>query len=149
MNLFAGNCPSKRILILILTDCVIIHIRQIIYTVLHTKWNVTLSIRKGRGKRGTMEEGKFFQMKEENENILFNSYHANIKTTYPFSLTFFSNFLSFDSYFFVFVFRTTNWTISRVAFVSISRNRHWELFCKAAVPEDITKIFTIVFRNLS
>ena len=55
-----------------------------------------------------MEEGKIFQMKEENENILFNFYHANIKTTYPFFLTFFSNVLSFDSYFFVFVFRTTN-----------------------------------------
>ena len=150
MNLFAGNCPSKWILILILTVCVIIHIRHIIYTVLHSKWNVvTLSIQKGRGKRGTMEGGKLFQMKEENENISFNSYNANIKTTHPFSLTFSSNFLSFDSYFFVFVFRTTNWTISRVAFVSISRSRHWELLCKAAVPQDITKIFTIIFRNLS
>ena len=54
-----------------------------------------------------MEGGKIFQTKEENENISFNSYHTNIKTTNPFSLTFSSNFLSFDSYFFVFVFRTT------------------------------------------
>ena len=37
MYLFAGNCPSKRILILILPDSVIIHIRHIIYTVLDLK----------------------------------------------------------------------------------------------------------------
>ena len=28
----------------------------------------------GRGKRGTKEQGKNFQMKEENENISFNFY---------------------------------------------------------------------------
>ena len=71
-----------------------------------------------------MEGGKLFQMKEENENISFNYYHTNIKTTHPFSLTVSSNFLSFVSYFFVFVFSTTNCIISRVTLVSISRSRH-------------------------
>ena len=28
-RLFAGNCPTKRIFILILTDCIIVHIRHI------------------------------------------------------------------------------------------------------------------------
>ena len=37
MYLFAGNCPSKRILILILTDSVFIHMRHIIYTILDIK----------------------------------------------------------------------------------------------------------------
>ena len=54
-------------------------------------------------------DGKLFKMKEENENISFNFYlqvffarynrNANriyIKTTDPFSITFSSNFLSFD-----------------------------------------------------
>ena len=74
------NCPGKRILTLISTDSVIIHIRHIIYTVLdikskHCKWNVVkLSIRKGRGKGGKNERGKIFQMKEENKNISFNFY---------------------------------------------------------------------------
>ena len=59
----------------------------------------TVYIRKGGGKRGTMEGGKLVQMKEENENISLNVCLKNIKTTQPFSLTFSSNFLSFDSYF--------------------------------------------------
>ena len=77
MYLFAENCPSKRILILILTDSVIIHIRRIIYAVLdikseHYKKKITLSIRKGRGKGGTKDRGKNFQMKKENKIISFN-----------------------------------------------------------------------------
>ena len=32
----------------------------------------TVYIRKGGGKRGTMEGGKLVQMKEENENISLN-----------------------------------------------------------------------------
>ena len=59
----------------------------------------TVYIRKGGGKCGTMEGGKLIQMKEENENISLNVCLTNIKTTQPFSLTFSSNFLSFDSYF--------------------------------------------------
>ena len=94
-----------------------------------------------------MEGGKNFQTKEENQNISFNSYHTNIKATNPFSLAFSSNFLSFDSYFLVFVFRTTNWTISRAAFVSISRSRHWELVCKAAVRQDNQNLYNF-FENL-
>ena len=48
--------------------------RYIIYTVLdinskHYKWNVKLSIRKGRRKGGTKDLGKKFQMKKENKNI--------------------------------------------------------------------------------
>ena len=48
--------------------------RYIIYTVLdiklkHYKWNVKLSIRKGRRKGGTKDWGKKFQMKEENKTI--------------------------------------------------------------------------------
>ena len=87
MNLFAGNCASKQILILILIDYVIIHIRHMIYTVLHTKWNVIkLSIRKGKGKRGTIKGGKLFQMKEESGSISFNSYHTTIKITHLFLL---------------------------------------------------------------
>ena len=50
------------------------------------------------------EWGKNFQMKEENENISFKFYLQllNIRTAHPFSLTFSSNFLSFDSCMFVF-----------------------------------------------
>ena len=33
-----------------------------------------MSTRKGRRKRGKKEQGKIFQMKEKNENILFNFY---------------------------------------------------------------------------
>ena len=74
MHLFAENCPSKRILILILKDRDIIHMRYITYTVLdiklkYYKWNVKLSIRKGRRKGGTKDWGKKFQMKEENKTI--------------------------------------------------------------------------------
>ena len=41
--------------------------------------------------------------------------------------------------FFVFSF-LTNWKISLVAFIGIFRSRHWELFCKTALWQDITKI---------
>ena len=36
---------------------------------------------------------------------------------------------------------------SRVAIVSISRSRHWELFCKPAFRQDMTKIFTIFLKK--
>ena len=37
-----------------------------------------MSTRKGRrGKRGTKQRGKIFQMKEKNENILFN-FHQQV-----------------------------------------------------------------------
>ena len=70
MYLFTGNCPHKRISILILTDSVIIHIRYI-FPILdikskYYKWNVAkLSIRKGRRKRGTKDQENFFKWKNE------------------------------------------------------------------------------------
>ena len=77
MYSFTGNCPNKRISILILTDSVIIHIRHI-FTILdikskYYKWNVVKrSTRKDREeKRGRKKPDNFFQMKEENENISF------------------------------------------------------------------------------
>ena len=72
-----------------------------------------MSSRKGgRGKRGTKERGKIFQMKEENENISLNFYQQVLvlvktemqiqvckyyRTFHPFFLIFSSNFLSCDS----------------------------------------------------
>ena len=47
--------------------------------------------------------------------------------------------------FFVFSF-LTNWKLSLVAFVSIFRSRHWELFCKTAVWQDITKISMLFYK---
>ena len=47
--------------------------------------------------------------------------------------------------FFVFSF-LTNWKVSLVAFVSIFRSRHWELFCKTAVWQNITKIVKFFYK---
>ena len=76
-----------------------------------------MSTREGRrGKRGTKEQGKIFQMKEENENISLNFYlqvlvlvkavmqiqlRKYYRTAHPFFLTFSSNFLSCDSCVFI------------------------------------------------
>ena len=73
-----------------------------------------MSTRKGRRKRGKKEQGKIFQMKEKNENILFNFYLqvlvlvktemqiqlCKYRTAHLF-LTFSSNFLSCDSCVFI------------------------------------------------
>ena len=48
--------------------------------------------------------------------------------------------------FFVFLFRLTNWKISRVAFISIFRSRHWELLCKTAVWQDPIKIVNFFYK---
>ena len=48
--------------------------------------------------------------------------------------------------FFVFLFRLTNWKISRVAFISIFRSRHWELLCKTAVWQDTIKIVNFFYK---
>ena len=47
--------------------------------------------------------------------------------------------LTFSSWFFVFSF-LTNWKKSIVAFISTFRSRHWELLCKTAARQDISKI---------
>ena len=49
------------------------------------------------------------------------------------------------SSFFVFSF-LTNWKISLVAFISMFRNRRWELFCKTAVLHDVTKIVNFFYK---
>ena len=75
--------------------------------------------RKGRTKeRGTKERGKIFQMKEENESISLNFYRQVLvlvktemqiqvckyyRTFHPFFLIFSSNFLSCDSWVFIFL----------------------------------------------
>ena len=47
--------------------------------------------------------------------------------------------------FFVFSF-LTNWKISLVAFISIFRSRHWELFRKTAVRQYVTKIVNFFYK---
>ena len=49
--------------------------------------------------------------------------------------------------FFVFSF-LRNSKVSLVAFSSIFRSRHWEVFCKSAVRQDITKIVVVFFTKL-
>ena len=74
--------------------------------------------------------------------------YPNIKITHPFSLTFLSNFFSFDFCVFIFfaiVFRLTIWTIFHVAFFRTFRNRHWELFYITAIWPDITKIVVYIY----
>ena len=48
--------------------------------------------------------------------------------------------------FFVFLFRLTNWKISRVTFINIFRSRHWELLCKTAVWQDTIKIVIFFYK---
>ena len=108
-----------------------------------------------RGKHETKEQGKIFQMKKKNENISFNFYPqvlVLVKTEMQIQpcqyvielLTFFLHFLQIfflvirACSFFVFSF-LSNWKISLVGFISIFRSRHWELFRKTAVRQDITK----------
>ena len=75
--------------------------------------------------------------------------YPKIEITHPFSLTFPSNFFSFDFCvfisFFAIVFRLTIWTIFHVAFFRIFRNRHWELFYITAIWPDITKIVVYIY----
>ena len=91
-------------------------------------------------------------MTEENENLSFNFYLQVLvrvktemqiqlckccRTAHPFLLTFSSNFLSCDLWVFIFMFSfLINWKIPLVA---LFRSRHWELFRKTAVRQDITK----------
>ena len=122
--------------------------------------------RKGRRrKRWTKELGKNFQLKEENENISFNFYLQVLvlaktemqtqlckyyRTAHLFSYFFFKfSFLWFlRIHFCVFPF-LTNWKIPLVAFISIFRSRHWELFRKTATRKDITKTINFVLENWS
>ena len=97
------------------------------------------------------ERGKNFQMKEENENISFKFYLQllNIRTAHPFSLTS-SNFLFFwflDVGFLCF--RILQIEKYLLAFISIFRSRHWELFCQTAVWQDRTKIVNFFLQNWS
>ena len=85
-------------------------------------------------------EEKSFKWKKKMKKFNLNSTcsYVNIITAHPFSLTFSSNFVSFDfCIFFLFSF-LTNWKIYLVAFISIFRSRHWELFCQTAVRQDMT-----------
>ena len=52
-------------------------------------------------------------------------------------------------HFFVFLFHQADGKMSRVACISTFRNRHWEMFCKIAVWQDITKIVCFFFQNWS
>ena len=108
--------------------------------------------RRRRRKRRTKEQGKIFQTTEENENLSFNFYLQVLvlvktemqmqlckccRTAHPFFLTFSSNFLSCDLWVFIFMFSfLINWKIPLAA---LFRSRHWELFRKTAVRQDITK----------
>ena len=47
--------------------------------------------------------------------------------------------------FFVYLFHLANWKMSHVAFISICRSKHWELFFKSADRQDITKIVVFIF----
>ena len=89
---------------------------------------------------------KGVRKKCSNESISFNFYlqvlvlvktNANTKCSPFFFVLFLQIFFHVYS-FFVFSF-LTNGKISLVAFISIFRSRHWELFCKTAVWQDITK----------
>ena len=110
-----------------------------------------------RRKRGTKERGKIFQTKEEKENISVNFYlqFAVLNKTemqrqlckycgaaHPFFLTFSSNPLSCDSCVFTFLY-FHSWQTEKdllLPFIRTFRSRHWELFRKTAVRQDITKI---------
>ena len=73
-----------------------------------------------------------------------NTTYINIKTTHPISLTFFSNFLSFDSrVFFFFVFCISSNKLNRIScgiFLSF-RSKHSELFCKIIIQLSSSGIF--------
>ena len=74
--------------------------------------------------------------------------YTNIKTSHSFSCTFSSKFLSFDSCLFIFCFYV-NWKTEKylAVFISTFRSRHWKLFCKTALQQDIMKI-VIFFTKL-
>ena len=73
------------------------------------------------------EWGKIFKWKKKMKTFHLNSTcnYVNIRTAHSFSLTFSSNFLSFDLCMLIFVFSfLINWKIYLVAFISIFRSRH-------------------------
>ena len=114
-----------------------------------------MSTRKGRRKRGKKEQGKIFQMKEKNENILFNFYLqvlVLVKTEMQIQLCKYRTAHLFSYFFFKFSFlwflHIYYWKIS-VTFISIFRSRHWELFLKTAARKDITKTVNFVLQNWS
>ena len=92
-------------------------------------------------------------------NISFNFYHLptstvlekkskynyiNIKTTDPISLTFFPNFLSFDSrvfIFFVYCVSSNKLKIISCGICLTFKSRHLELFCKIVIQLSSTSIF--------
>ena len=125
MYSFTGNCPNKRISILILTDSVIIHIRHI-FTILdikskYYKWNVVKrSIRKDREeKRGRKKpDSFFFKWKKKMKKFHLNT-NTMIQISKKFSYTFSSDFLSFDSCVFTLfclfvVFQTEQYLVSHL-----------------------------------
>ena len=70
--------------------------------------------------------------------------YIHIKTTHPVSLTFFSNFLSFDSRVFIFpVFYISSNKLNSISCgICLSfKSRHLELFCKIIIPLSSTGIF--------
>ena len=97
------------------------------------------------------EWGKIFKWKKKMKTFHLNSTcnYVNIRTAHSFSLTFSSNFLSFDSCMLIFVFSfLIKSKIYLVAFISIFRSRHWELFCPAAVGQDNLKQLGLWNSNL-
>ena len=92
---------------------------------------------------------KMFKWKKKMKifHLNYTCNYVNIRTDRPFSLTFSLNFLLIPACsLFVFSF-LTNWKISLFAFISISRSRHWELFCQTAVPQDRTKIANFFYKT--
>ena len=74
--------------------------------------------------------------------------YINIKTTHPFLLLLFLqiSFFWFLRVHFLLLFRLKNWIMYHVVFMSVFRTRCWELLCKTAVWQDITKIFNFFYK---